>query len=326
MYWLWRAYQRAGQPQADALRDRVMKEYPFTYFGLRATLEAQADRILRRVEPKEAVKVPPLKVWLVGPDRARWSLALQLMEAGWFDEARVELQAFALPTEDSAAVTTAWFWGRAFQHNRAIEVMTRYFSGRTTDINDPFLRIGFPLEYSEVIDAQARTRSLDPLLVHALIRQESSYRSDVESPARARGLMQIVPATATEVAQDLKDASFKSIEDLDNPQRNIRFGVFYLAKLVRAHRGNLPLALAAYNAGIGNVSRWVAGRWKVDEFRGTLSSDPLHEIWIEELPWLETNLYVKSILRNFILYSLLEKGTFVLQDPLWTSALPPLAK
>jgi soluble lytic murein transglycosylase len=131
---------------------------------------------------------------------------------------------------------------------------------------------------------------LDPWLVLGIIRQESAFNARAVSRSDARGLMQLLPSTGREVYQRIGLETFRN-DLLFDPQLNIRLGTQYLGRLADTHRGNLILALAAYNAGPGRVQRWLqelsTADW--DEF-------------VERLPFEETRLYVKSVLRNYGVY------------------------
>ena len=117
-------------------------------------------------------------------------------------------------------------------------------------------RFRYPLRYSEYVRVHAREHDLDPALVAAVIYQESKFRPNARSRSGAIGLMQITPATAKGIAIRTGGSAF-TISDLTDPAINIRYGTWYLHDLV-AKYGSLRLALAAYNAGQGNVDRWRA--------------------------------------------------------------------
>lgn len=119
------------------------------------------------------------------------------------------------------------------------------------------LQTFYPLRYAEIVERWSRDRSLDPHLVAAVIRAESRFRSHVVSHAGAIGLMQIMPATGKWIAEQVGKEGFK-IADLYEPELNIRFGTWYLRHLIDQF-GDIDLALAAYNAGRTNVTRWQAG-------------------------------------------------------------------
>ena len=89
---------------------------------------------------------------------------------------------------------------------------------------------------------------------------------------------------------------------------------------MRAFKGNIPLALAAYNAGIGNMRRWMKHRSnELDPLQTKNSSQPEDEIWVDELPWAETSFYVKAIMRNLILYRLVYEDIQTLPEPIWSN-------
>lgn len=119
-----------------------------------------------------------------------------------------------------------------------------------------FERLRYPLHYTQYVRAQARDNHLDPALLAAVIYQESEFRSDARSSSGAIGLMQLTPATARGIAVRTGGSHFTT-GDLYDPEVNIRYGARYLADLFSEY-GAERLALAAYNAGPGNVDRWRA--------------------------------------------------------------------
>jgi soluble lytic murein transglycosylase len=165
-------------------------------------------------------------------------------------------------------------------------------AANTLTLNDPqVLRVVFPWPMRELIEAEAREHDLDPYLVAGLIRQESAFVPDATSRAGARGLMQLMPATARWMARRLKlewDASLLAV-----PDANMHLGAAHLASLLATYHRVAP-ALAAYNAGGRPVARWL---------RYPEARDPF--LWVERIPYLETRGYVRSVLRNRELYRVL---------------------
>ena len=100
--------------------------------------------------------------------------------------------------------------------------------------------------------------NVDSNLTAAVIKSESKFKHTATSHRGAVGLMQLMPETAEWIAEQLNDKSY-SVEGLHEPDRNIRYGTWYLAELEREFQGNDILALAAYNAGRGNVKAWMEG-------------------------------------------------------------------
>lgn len=150
-------------------------------------------------------------------------------------------------------------------------------------VQDKLLRAAYPVYHEKSILDIAGEYDLDPALVFAVIRTESSWRADTVSSAGARGLMQITEATFNFI---LVKAGWKDYvyEDLFTPEVNIRFGVFFLDYLIGDFDGITDTALAAYNAGRGSVQKWLADP--------RYSSDGKH---LSHIPFLETRNYVKKV-------------------------------
>ena len=142
-----------------------------------------------------------------------------------------------------------------------------------------------PLHHDDIIRQQARDKNLDPALIAAVIYEESRFR-DQTSHAGARGLMQITPETADAIAKHSGGVRFKH-EDLADPQINISYGAYYLRLLIDHYSGNETLAIAAYNAGMGNVDRWVAEAGGAGAFKSA-----------DHIPFPETRAYVENVMES----------------------------
>ncbi len=118
-----------------------------------------------------------------------------------------------------------------------------------------FERLRYPLDYSAIVRDRAHAEGLDPALLAAVIYEESRFHATARSSSGAIGLMQLTPSTAQGIALRTGGTTFH-LSDLTNPAINIRYGAWYLGDLLRKYR-NQRLALAAYNAGQGNVDRWL---------------------------------------------------------------------
>jgi soluble lytic murein transglycosylase len=140
-----------------------------------------------------------------------------------------------------------------------------------------------PLRHADIIHQQAEEKDLDAGLIAGVIYQESRFR-DQTSPAGARGLMQITPATAQYIA-NLSGGTRFVMEDLATPQVNISYGAFYLRYLLDRYDGDEVVALAAYNGGETNVDRWLADA----DAEG-------RDFEIEAIPFPETRAYVEKVL------------------------------
>jgi len=133
----------------------------------------------------------------------------------------------------------------------------------------------YPINYEEQIVESAKEFSLEPSLVAAIIFTESRFNKDAVSRVGARGLMQIMPATARSIANDLGVTSYK-VDDLYTPSISIRFGSYYIKKLINNYDGNVNAALAAYNGGGSAGDRYVVSRdenlgWETKGFIKTVN-------------------------------------------------------
>jgi soluble lytic murein transglycosylase len=136
-------------------------------------------------------------------------------------------------------------------------------------------------------------------IVHAITRQESLFNRQAISRAGARGLMQLMPATAQTVAKSL-GLGYDARRLLDDPAYNMTLGASYFAKRLDQLGGSYVLAVASYNAGIGNVRRWLANNGD--------PRDPNVDVidWIEQIPFSETRNYVQRVLENAVIYAMID--------------------
>jgi soluble lytic murein transglycosylase len=143
--------------------------------------------------------------------------------------------------------------------------------------------ITLPLRHEDIIRQQAREKGVDPALIAGVIYTESRFRDGQRSSAGALGLMQLTPATARYIARKSGGTQFV-LDDLATPQVNIAYGTYYLRYLMRRYDGNETFALAAYNAGEGNVDRWI-----------TAARAHGRGLTIDAIPFAETRGYVSSV-------------------------------
>lgn len=166
----------------------------------------------------------------------------------------------------------------------------------------------FPLAYQNETSKAYSRISIPKGLVEGIMREESLFQRKVRSWVGATGLMQLMPATAKEQAGKIAMTDYQQ-SHLENPERNILLGSTYLDGLVRYFNNNIPLAIMGYNAGPGNVQKWLRaqGHLPLDEF-------------IEEIPFSETRGYVKRVLRSTQVYGLLYADER-LQKPFFSMSL-----
>lgn len=157
-------------------------------------------------------------------------------------------------------------------------------------IQNIILKKIYPLKYTEEVEKHSEKYGLDKLLVYAIIKAESNFEPNITSSSGACGLMQLMESTAKEIAKKV-GYEYTVKEELYNPNINIMLGTKYFSELLEKYDNNLNLALSAYNAGIGNVSKWIEN--------GIIAEDGSN---IEDIPFQETNNYVRKILRDYNIY------------------------
>ncbi|HET8565396.1 MAG TPA: lytic transglycosylase domain-containing protein [Solirubrobacterales bacterium] len=145
--------------------------------------------------------------------------------------------------------------------------------------NHAIQELTLPLRHEDVIRQQAREKDVDAALIAAVIYSESKF-SDQESSAGARGLMQITPEAARFIEKQSGGTTF-NLNDLSDPEINIRYGTFLLRELLDRYDGDEAAALAAYNAGPGNADKWGGS-----------------DLNVEDIPFPETRAYVEEVLEK----------------------------
>lgn len=286
-YWAGRALAAMGDSAAAAQRFREARaSEPLSYYALRS-----AERLGEAFWPVPLAESPE-----EDPDaRARvegWLHTLDLLRAaGLYGEAEAEAARLVERAGDDPRLL----------YPLAEALIARGYTVHGINIgwklrrgeerwNPRLLRIVYPFPYREMIAAEARERELDPFLVAALIRQESTFKARIASPVGARGLMQIMPETGRRLAW-AADIRRWDPELLYNPELNVHMGVRYLADQMREYRGSLPSVFSAYNAGPARVERWK----EFPEYRD-------EELFTERIPFEETRNYVKILTRNAAVY------------------------
>ncbi len=156
-------------------------------------------------------------------------------------------------------------------------------------LNKQILKLSYKKEYSEYVTKYSQQYNVDENLVYALIKAESNFKADAVSNKGAQGLMQLMFSTAKDVAK--KSGIELTEENILDPEININIGTKYLATLLEKYKC-VEVAIAAYNAGSGNIDKWISN--------GTIKADGSD---IENIPFKETNTYVRKIMKAFKIYS-----------------------
>ena len=160
---------------------------------------------------------------------------------------------------------------------------------RTTDAPRYLARLRYPVYYRELVEDAAAEYGVDPLLLFALILHESVFDANATAGAGEIGLTQVIPATGQYIAEGVGREDYQH-SDLFNPRESIAFGAYYLHEQLQDFAGNVPAALAAYNAGPGRTRQWAA----------LAGDDP--ERTLTTITVANTRTYVQRIYANYAMY------------------------
>lgn len=285
-YWLARAYEQLGQ-QAKAQHIYQNLAKGIDYYGLLAK-----DRIGQRLNLSDiggntlpSISTSDEQRMMADQHFARAILLMQNnaslehinREWNWAVKKARDLGNTALLLSAAKKAHDLGFYHRSIH---AIE---------TTD----YLRnaaLSHPTPYQDSTLKHSRNAGIDPAWAYGIMRQESRFQPSAQSGAGAGGLMQIIPSTAAQIARSLGE----STGNMSNPDTNIRYGTWFLNDLANRSRGQIAVATASYNAGPNAARRWVPTH-------GTISADQ----YVEAIAYAETRAYVKHVMENATIYSLL---------------------
>lgn len=308
LYWSARAYDHVGNRLAAIDRYGLTSaDYLNTYYGRLAwkrLQERDAAEAKSSVPGAAASKPSPgltkaaastaspgdrRAVVTLPPPPPTVSRIKRLIELGLYRPALNELQYAQKMWGDSPPLqaTTALVHNRMGNLRVGINAMKRaypqYMTAGGETLPGEILRVIFPLDYWALLKGNAQAHGLDPYIIAALAGQESTFDAGIRSPANAIGLMQIIPATGRRYAKKLGMRQF-SERTLENAEINAKLGTQYFADLVNRFGGH-HFALASYNAGERRVQRW-----------NTEAPGLPQDEWIDNIPFPETQNYVKRIL------------------------------
>lgn len=323
LYWQGRAVEQSGgRAKAVAYYRRVVNRGPYTYYGYRAqerlgsgelpvvtvAEEPPADEAV----PEDSDMAPDIGLEddeLEGPpvwtDEVVAALSaypsyrktLELMYLDLRKDAAAELRSLQdlMPKRRGALLGLSKAYFELGDFYNSLIVVLRNFDRRlerpSSRLPDDLWLLAYPQGHWQSITAAARRQGVDPYFVAAIIREESQFRPDALSPAGARGVMQVMPATGAWIARLTGIRDFDRAKLFD-AETNISLGTWYLAHLLKRFKGDLVLVSAAYNAGPDAVSGWVGKNGPAME----------KDAFVERIPFMETRGYVKKVLRNYAEY------------------------
>jgi soluble lytic murein transglycosylase len=290
-YWLGRIYEKTGKTaEALAVYRGLIGRSPSSYYGWRAWFRQQ-ELTGKGMDPWFAVqpgrKVDDVSIrWadLLGKQERQLlagngkgtALPREIMD--WPENVRELLFLRQFEVADwTAAVGKSPNMKAWMSH-----LQQRYRDSIRQEQGEPHLN--YPLGYAASLVNSAQRNRIDPLLLAALVREESRYDPQIKSYVGATGLAQLMPSTAQWVSKQVPDVAGKPLTD---PNTNLQLGGWYLAYTIKAFDGNAMNGVAAYNGGPGAVARWKRG----------FSGDP--DEFVESIPYTETRLYVKKVFSSY---------------------------
>jgi soluble lytic murein transglycosylase len=315
LYWLGRLEEEHGAIRdAQALYSLLQNRFAHSFYAEQASLREQklpagrpaevpspnstAGEVAQQIPPRDPSPIPSCPANLPA-ESLQPALALQALSLDSLAEQYLKASLAAWPAQPELRFFLSQL--EAGQGNAsaglfdAIKIVPDYSFYEFSELPREMWNLLFPQTYWKLVQRQARANRLDPYLVMGLIRQESAFNARASSSADARGLMQVLPKTASRSKRPSRIRSTGA--RLYNPTYNVRFGCSYLRSLLKDFEGKPELALAAYNAGDFRVREWLKG----NSFRD--SSE-----FLEAIPIHATRIYVESVLRDAAIYRQLLTG------------------
>lgn len=283
-YWAGRVRLETGDTAAArAHLERAMREQPIEYY---AVVSAELLDVPYTVDIPEG-EGPSEPLWLT----AGLARLDRLTEAGLERGAQAEIERLR---DRARGVRSAMLRlaGALTERGRTIDGINLGWAllEQEGSWDRQLLRATFPFPYRELVRREAEEWGIDPILMAAIIRQESAFKADIVSRAGAIGLMQVMPPTGAQLARRHGPSPFTD-ESLTRPEVNLHLGAAFFVDMSRRYDHDLPLVLSAYNAGPTRATAWR---------RFPEASDPLR--FTERIPFDETRGYVKNVRRNVGLY------------------------
>jgi soluble lytic murein transglycosylase len=309
LFWLGMTYNDLKQAdKAKATFEKVMDQDPLGYYGLLAHREAGADiafkqKSYREFDDRDLPLDTELAEWLIVLEER--DALIPLLE----DASQALRKQKNQPSEGWIALFRYYAKGNLYAKlYEILNGMPMEQRKAIVELQPDFL---FPQPWKEDVRMAALETGVDESLIYAIIRQESAFDPHARSLADAFGLMQILPEIAEPTAKELK-VPYAQMEDLYDPKTNITIGAAHVRDLLKRHNNQFILAVASYNASEKAIKNWMKTRYRGDSLE-----------FIEEIPYEETRVYVRLVMRNLIFYSLLKSRSASISFPSWVLKLDP---
>ncbi|UCD85690.1 MAG: tetratricopeptide repeat protein [Deltaproteobacteria bacterium] len=316
LYWVARCQENLGQmDEAARAYLNLINYHPPSYYGILArsrylkmgmALPGGAQQTFsQNVQPGPAPSSLPSPADSFNLERAR-----ELKELKFVSEAKEELRIVEErnpPRETLLIISRFYFLLEDYQYSQL--VARNHFGAELEkppeEVNLDIWQFAYTQGYRNLVENYARQYEINPNLIYSVIQEESRFRSEARSRMNALGLMQIIPPTGKVIAESVGFYPFDQ-KHLYDPEINIGFGTYYLKSLIEQFQGNVLLALAGYNGGPHNVTKWLGNSYgeELDRF-------------VEDIPFRETRNYVKKVLSSYAVYNRVYGGEMDLEKDLY---------
>lgn len=275
MYWMAKIYDKKQMyDMAKSYYKGVLSKYPDSYYALRANAKLHQGH--KMLEDRELCTKP---VVFPTKNKSEADLAIKLAQLGDYDFVK------ELYKNDEFVQSWIEYQQGNYTHSAFIAREAMDKLEIKPDFKDTRWRLVYPLHYYNYV--QKYSQDENPIIIQAIIKEESHFNPGAKSPVGAVGLMQLMPATANEIAN-----AYGLPNNLYNPEYNIHLGCLYYGKMRKSLNDKDMSAIMAYNGGWAAVTRW----------KNKLNYDDIDD-FVEKIPYPETQDYLKKVLRSYWNYS-----------------------
>jgi soluble lytic murein transglycosylase len=275
LFWIGKIYERKNNiPMSRSYYKSVISRYPDSYYSYRAYTKLHKDKelFINSNAKEKPIEFPRT-------NKKEQNMATKLIEIGDYD--------FVSELYKEDGFVQSWI---AYKQNKPVQSVILAQKAMKDlypkpDFEDVRWRLVYPLNFYDY--AEKYKGEQDPFMIMSIIREESHFNTEIQSPVGALGLMQLMPATAQEIA-----SSYGLNCNLLNPENNIQLGSLYYTKMKKSLWDKDAYAIMAYNGGWFSVVNWTK----------TLKYKDMDD-FVEKIPYPETQMYVKKVLRSYWNYS-----------------------
>ncbi len=318
LYWQARALEEQFEiEEAEAIYRTLIKKYHYTYYNYQAIERLKGMGFLVTIKPRASEFDP--NFWTPGifhytkftsderiTSHLQKAMELMAMNMDHLSTKELDLVVDRCVGDPELLIEVARLLRYSGNYYTPVVIANRHFKHYLAEYkpgeNDLYWQMKYPEAYKSEVERLCAENDLEPAFIYSVMRAESLFQAGVYSWAGAVGLMQIMPSTGKEIANNMGIEDFE-VKDLLSYKTNLEFGVYYLKGLMKVNDNDKVISLCGYNAGPGNARKWKR------------NADPEMEMdeFIENIPYSETRGYVKRILGFYSIYRSLYEGENIIE-------------